>query len=230
MQKFFTSSIGKKSVMALSGLFLILFLLEHLYTNVTLYFGDGGVEFNETSHSMVRMIIIRIIEIILFLAIFVHVAQAILLTRENGNARPEKYAVNGVGQTSSWISRNMGFTGSIIFFFIVVHLYNFFLPYRITDTIGGPGQETIAQNVVHALENPVYAGLYLISVIFLAFHLSHALFSAFHTLGISNKKYMPIWKMVSVGFAFLMGVGFGSFPILFYCAKLMHKDLLNWAM
>lgn len=81
-------------MMALSGLFLILFLLEHLYTNVTLFFGDGGVEFDETSHSMVRMIIIRIIEIVLFLAILIHVAQALLLTRENNEARPIKYTVN----------------------------------------------------------------------------------------------------------------------------------------
>ncbi|MCX6310505.1 MAG: succinate dehydrogenase cytochrome b subunit [Bacteroidetes bacterium] len=230
MQKFLTSSIGKKTVMALSGLFLIMFLLEHLYTNVTLFFGDGGIEFNETSHSMVRMIIIRVIEIVLFLAVFVHVAQAILLTKENSNARSVKYAVNGAKDTSSWNSRNMGFTGSVIFFFIVVHLYNFFVPYRITGTIGGAGQETVAQDVVAAMENPIYAGIYLISVILLAFHLSHALSSAFHTLGMSNKKYMPIWDKVAMGFAVFMGIGFGSFPILFFIAKLMHKDLLNWGM
>jgi succinate dehydrogenase / fumarate reductase cytochrome b subunit len=230
MIKFFSSSIGKKTVMALSGLFLILFLLEHLYTNVTLFYGDGGVEFDETSHSMVHMLLIRIIEIILFVAIIIHVAQALILTRENSKARPIKYAVNGTNETSSWISRNMGFTGSIIFFFIVIHLYNFFVPYRITGTAGGEGQLTIAQTVVAAMENPVYAGLYLVAVIFLALHLSHALSSAMQTLGLSNKKYTAIWHKVALGFALLMGIGFGSFPILFYGAKLMGKDLLNWAM
>src|ERR1700751_1515700 len=105
MTKFLTSSIGKKTVMALSGGFLILFLLEHLYTNVTIYFGDGGASFNKASHSMVRMIIIRIIEIILFLAIIIHVAQALILPRDNSKARPIKYAVNGTSQTSSWPSR-----------------------------------------------------------------------------------------------------------------------------
>ncbi|MDQ3109819.1 MAG: succinate dehydrogenase cytochrome b subunit [Bacteroidota bacterium] len=230
MIKFFSSSIGKKTVMALSGLFLILFLLEHLYTNVTLFYGDGGVEFDETSHSMVHMLLIRIIEIILFLAIVIHVAQAIILTRDNSKARPIKYAVNGTSETSSWISRNMGFTGSIIFFFIVIHLYNFFVPYRITGTAGGEDQLTIAQTVVEAMENPIYAGLYLISVIFLALHLSHALASAMQTLGLSNKKYTAIWHKAALGFSLLMGIGFGSFPILFYGAHLMGKDLLNWAM
>lgn len=230
MTKFLTSSIGKKTVMALSGLFLILFLLEHLYTNVHLFFGDGGEEFNEMSHSMVRMIIIRIIEIVLFLAIVVHVAQAILLTRENAQARPIKYAINRTDQTSVWISRNMGFTGSVIFFFIVVHLWQFFLPYRVTGTVGVEGHETLAQEVVEALENPLYAGIYLVSVIFLAFHLSHALQSAAQTLGVNNKKYAPLWHKLSMGLAWLMGIGFGSFPVLFYGAKLLNKDLLNWAM
>jgi succinate dehydrogenase / fumarate reductase cytochrome b subunit len=230
MQKFLTSSIGKKTVMALTGLFLILFLLEHLYGNVLLYFGDGGKAFNEYSHDAVRNILIRIIEVVLFLAIPIHVAQAIILTRDNNKARSIKYAVNGVGHTSSWTSRNMGFTGSIVFFFIVVHLYNFFVPYRLTGTVGHEGQLSVAESVARALENPLYAALYLISVIFLALHLSHALASAFQTLGLSNKKYGTIWQKVSVGFAFLMAVGFGSFPILFYGAHLMHKDLLNWAM
>jgi succinate dehydrogenase / fumarate reductase cytochrome b subunit len=119
MTKFLTSSLGKKTVMALSGLFLCLFLVEHLYTNVHLFFGDGGKEFNEASHNMVHSIIIRIIEVVLFLAIIVHVAQALLLTKDNMDARPVKYAVNGVSKTSNWFSRNMLLTGSIIFFFIV---------------------------------------------------------------------------------------------------------------
>jgi succinate dehydrogenase / fumarate reductase cytochrome b subunit len=230
MTKFLTSSIGKKTVMALSGGFLILFLLEHLYTNISIFYGDGGASFNEASHSMVHMLLIRIIEVILFLAIIIHVAQALILTSDNAKARPIKYEVNGTNQTSSWISRNMGFTGSIIFFFLIVHLYNFFVPYRITGTVGGEGATSVANRVAEALGNPVYASLYLISVIFLALHLSHAVHSACHTLGLDNKKYFPILEKASIGFAILMGVGFASFPILFYGAKIMGKDLLNWGM
>jgi succinate dehydrogenase / fumarate reductase, cytochrome b subunit len=179
MNKFLTSSLGKKAVMAATGLFLVLFLVEHLYTNISLFYGDGGVEFNETSHSMVHMLIIRIIEIVLFAAIVIHVVQAIVLTKQNNNARPVKYAIDGADKTSSWISRNMGLTGSLIFFFIVVHLYNFFVPYRVTDTVGHEGQQTLAQNVAEALGNPLYAGLYLISVIILSWHISHGFHSAF---------------------------------------------------
>lgn len=228
MNKFLTSSLGKKAVMAATGLFLCLFLVEHLYTNVSLYYGDGGVEFNETSHSMVHMLFIRIVEIILFVAIVVHVIQAVVLTKQNSNARPVKYAIDGASTTSSWISRNMGLTGSVIFFFIVVHLYNFFVPYRVTDAVGHEGQQTLAQNVAEAMGNPMYAGLYLVSIIILAWHISHGFGSALHSLGLNNKKYTPILKKASVGFAILVGVGFGSFPILFYAAKVMGFNLLTW--
>lgn len=230
MNKFLSSSIGKKTVMAATGLFLCVFLVEHLYTNLHLYWGDGGKEFNEMSHSMVHSIFIRIVEVVLFAAIIIHVVQATVLTKKNSDARPVKYAIDGASMTSSWISRNMGLTGSVIFFFIVVHLYNFFLPYRITGEVGHDGQMTVAEKCAEALGNPVYAGLYLVAVLIMAYHISHGFASGFQTLGLNNKKYTPIWKMASNGFAILMGVGFASFPIIFYVAKVMGKDLLHWNM
>lgn len=229
MNKFLTSSLGKKAVMAATGLFLCVFLVEHLYTNVHIFFGDGGAEFNEMSHSMVHSIFIRIVEIVLFAAIVIHVVQAIVLTKENSSARPVKYAIDGASKTSPWISRNMGLTGSVIFFFIVVHLYNFFVPYRIIGTVGEPDQLTLAQKTAEALSNPVYAGLYLVSIIILAWHISHGFGSAFQTIGINNKKYAPVLKMASKGFAILIGIGFASFPVIFYIASVMNFDILNWA-
>jgi succinate dehydrogenase / fumarate reductase, cytochrome b subunit len=75
----------------------------------------------------------------------------------------------------------------------------------------------------------MYAGLYLISVIILAWHISHGFHSAFQSLGLNNKKYTPVLKKVSAGFAILMGIGFASFPIIFFAAKMMNFDILNWA-
>ena len=80
----------------------------------------------------VIIFIIRIVEVVLFASIILHVLQAIIITRDNAKARPIKYAVPTSHAGSSWFARNMGITGSIIFFFIVIHLYNFFLPYRIS--------------------------------------------------------------------------------------------------
>ncbi|TND10259.1 MAG: succinate dehydrogenase/fumarate reductase cytochrome b subunit, b558 family [Bacteroidetes bacterium] len=232
VSQYLQSSIGKKTVMAATGLFLVVFLLEHLYTNVLLFFGDGGKAFNDASHGMVHSIIIRIIEVVLFVSIVLHVIQALMLTGQNNKARPVKYAVSGVSKTSSWFSRNMLLTGSIIFFFIVVHLYNFFVPYRVTGTVNGPEDpaNNLAIAVAEALGDPMYAALYLVSVLFLAFHLNHGFQSAFQTAGLNNRRYAPLWKMAGSFLAFIVfGLGFASFPVLFYLSKVMEWDLLNWA-
>jgi succinate dehydrogenase / fumarate reductase, cytochrome b subunit len=225
------SSLGRKYVMALSGGFLILFLLEHLYTNVKLYYGDGGEAFNKASDEMVHTLLIRIIEVVLFAAIVIHAIQALALTSQNRKARPIKYAVNKTNETSSWFSRNMMLTGSIVFFFIVVHLYNFFVPYRVTGHVAynDPNKETLAHEVTEALGNPVYAVIYLVSVVFLAFHLNHALQSALQSLGFNNKKYAPLLRKTSTGLAILMLVGFGSFPVIFYLGEVLGYDILTWS-
>ncbi len=219
------SSIAKKNTMALTGLFLITFLVEHLYTNLLIFAGDGGLAFNEASHSMVHSIFIRVVEIVLFAAIILHVFQALSLTRENAKARPVKYAVSGVNQTSDWFSRNMGLTGSLILFFIVVHLNNYFVPYRITGTVGDGQEYSIAQCVVLALRHPGYAGLYLVSVIVLGFHLNHGFQSAFQSIGFNNKTYMPLLKLAGTGLAILFTVGFGAFPVLIFLFKFC-QDIL----
>ena len=223
------SSLGRKYVMALSGGFLIIFLLEHLYTNVKLFYGDGGEAFNQASHDMVHTLFIRIVEVVLFAAILIHAIQAIALTAQNRKARPIGYAVSKTNETSSWFSRNMMLTGSIVFFFIVVHLYNFFVPYRVTGEVGEGGHETLAEEVAEAMANPVYAALYLVSILFLAFHLNHAFQSAFQSLGFNNKKYAPLLRKASTGFAILMFVGFGAFPVIFFIGDMMGYDILTWS-
>jgi succinate dehydrogenase / fumarate reductase cytochrome b subunit len=210
------NSIVRKTTMALTGLFLAMFMLEHLYGNLLLYANDNGVAFGEYSHTMVHSILIRIVEVALFGAIVLHVIQAINLTRTNAAARPVKYAVNKQEGNSTWYSRNMGLTGSLILFFIVVHLYQFFVPYRIGDTIGGMGQASVAMAVKEAFHNPLYAALYMISAVILGFHLNHGFQSAFQTLGLNNKKYAPILKNIGSGYAILLTIGFASFPILFF--------------
>lgn len=217
IDQFINSSLGRKTVMAATGLFLCAFLVEHLYGNLLLFFNDGGTAFVEYSHDAVRSIIIRIIEVVLFVSIILHVVQAVYLTRQNSNARPVKYAVYKVGETSTWFSRNMGITGSVIFFFIVVHLWHFFVPYRITGTVGEEGEMNVAQAVKVAFENGWYVILYVVSTAFLAFHLNHGFQSAFQSIGLNNKKYAQVLSLTGTFFAFgIVFVGFASIPVLFY--------------
>lgn len=212
MLKFLNSSLGKKIVMSATGLFLIAFLSEHLYTNLLLLANDGGASYNEASHEMVRNIIIRIIEIGLFAGLFLHIFQSVRLTIENRRARPIGYKVLKTGETSKWYSRTMLITGSFIFFFLVVHLYKFFLPYRIT----GLEDHTISYLVKITFQNPLFVVFYVFSFTLLSFHLNHGFQSAFQTLGLNNKTYTPLLKLLGTLFALIMWLGYTAIPVLFY--------------
>jgi succinate dehydrogenase / fumarate reductase cytochrome b subunit len=217
LAQFINSSLGRKTVMAATGLFLCAFLVEHLYGNLLLFFNDNGQAFVEYSHDAVRSILIRTIEIFLFAAIILHVVQAVALTKQNSDARPIKYAKYKVNETSSWFSRNMGITGSVVLFFIVVHLWHFFVPYRITGTVGDGTDTNVAQAVKKTFENGGYVLLYVLSTLFLAFHLNHGFQSAFKSLGLSNKKYAQLLSVTGSIFAYgVVFLGFASIPVLFY--------------
>ena len=143
--KMFYSSVGRKLVMALTGLFLFLFLLEHLYGNLLLYKIDQGEAYNEYTETLTSNIIIRTIEYVLFAGFIIHIIDGLFLTYSNRKARPIDYAMSHQGQNSSWFSRNMGLTGSIIFVFLIIHLRTFFFPHRF-----GAVETTMAQDVATA--------------------------------------------------------------------------------
>lgn len=209
--KIFYSSVGRKLLMALTGLFLVLFLFEHLYGNLQLYKMDGGKAFNEYGEFLVNNIIIRTIEYVLFFSIIAHILDALYLTQQNKKARPVGYAVSRQSQNSTWFSRNMGLTGTIILVFLVVHLRTFFFTHR----FGAP-ENSMAYDVASAFQSNWYAALYLVSMVLLGAHLNHGFQSAFQTLGINNHKYSGVVKNAGTVIALLFMVGFSSFPVVFY--------------
>lgn len=121
---FFAYSVGKKVVMAITGLFLVSFLIVHMSGNLQL-FTQNPTAFNVYTRFMTTSPLIKISEIILVLGFVLHIFMAWRLTRLNAVARPEKYAYKKEGESSSWMSRNMGITGSIILIFLGIHLYMF---------------------------------------------------------------------------------------------------------
>src|ERR1039457_6733317 len=211
LTKIFNPTIGRKSLMALTGLFLCFFLCEHLYGNLLLYYNDHGHQYELYTHILTRTLLIRIIEYVLFAAFIIHAIDALMITINNKKARPIGYAMQKQSKNSSWNSRNMGLTGSVILFFLVVHLRMFFFPHRFMDD-----KSTMFQEVVEAFQDWRYSAFYIFSVICLGFHLSHGFQSAFQTLGINNKNYAPIIKCIGIGFAIIMTIGFASVPIMFY--------------
>ncbi len=210
--KFIDSSLGKKLIMALTGLFLSLFLIEHLVGNLLLLKNDDGAAFTAYAEFLAspNNIIARVLEIGLFLVFIYHIVNGFRLWRYNKKATLVRYHTNNSSANSSFFSRFMTWSGSITFIFLVIHLRTFFFPYRFGDPAN-----TMYEGVKEAFSNPIYSGFYIVAMIFLAFHLVHGVQSAFQTLGLRHNKYTPFIKKFGVFFAIVICAGFALIPIYF---------------
>jgi succinate dehydrogenase / fumarate reductase cytochrome b subunit len=212
--QFIDSSVGKKLIMALTGLFLAVYLIIHLVANLFLLKADGGEAFEAYASFMSSSnnIPVRIIEIVLFACFIYHIINGLRLWIINRKARGAAgYRTVNASANSSFYSRFMVQSGIIVFLFLVVHLMGFFFPHR----FGSP-QETMYQSAINAFQSPVTTGFYVLAMVLLAFHLVHGVQSAFQTLGIRHNKYTPIIKGTGIAFAILICAGFALIPVVIY--------------
>lgn len=213
--KFINSSIGKKITMAVTGSFLILFLVFHLIGNSMLFFGAETFNTYVSSLDAIKPLI-RVIEVVLLAAFLIHIINGIRLWLENKKARGVSYKVNASGENSDVFSRTMVLTGSIVFIFLVIHLRTFFWSFNIHDPAGFADVHQYFEIVVQAFSIWWYVLLYVIAMILLGFHLNHGFQSAFQTFGWNHKKYFPIVEKIGTMYALIMAVGFSSMPIYFF--------------
>ncbi len=224
--EFFTSSIGKKLVMALTGLFLISFLVVHAGLNATIWANDSGQMFNFSAHFMGSMIVIRIMEIVLFIFFIIHIIQGYVLETKNLRRRGKGYKINLANRGSKWYSRTMGLLGTLLLLFLVMHLYHFWTPSRLGG-IGdiqplnevdydGKGYHNLYAEMVRIFQNPVVVILYVVGCISLAYHLMHGFQSTFRTLGVHNKRYLNILITVGYAFAIIISATFAMMPVSMY--------------
>ena len=216
--KSLSSSLGQKLIMSLTGLFLITFLVVHMAGNLQLLKLDGGESFNIYTKFMTTSPLIKTVSYLLYAGILVHVIVSIFLTKLNSKARPVKYEYEQASTNSSWASRNMGLLGAIILVFLVVHMRSFWFEMKFGGDVpmveyGGEEYKNLYALVVVAFSKWWYSLLYVASMIFLAFHLSHGFASAFQTLGLNHKKYTPLIKSVGVAFSVLVPLLFAIQPI-----------------
>jgi succinate dehydrogenase / fumarate reductase cytochrome b subunit len=212
--KSLNSSIGKKFVMALTGICLILFLIVHLIGNLTLYAGPDAFNGYVSTLDIVKPII-RVVEVILALIFIFHIFNGVRLWYENKKANPKNYAVNASSENSTFFSRTMIFSGSIIFIFLILHLSTFWYQFNFPGTHGEDVHEYY-NIVVEWFQNTVYVIVYVAAMILLGFHLNHGFQSAFQTFGWNHNKYFPFIKMLGTLYAIVMAIGFASIPIYFY--------------
>lgn len=203
------TSIARKFLMGLTGLFLVVFLLVHLIGNLLVLKSDAGAAFNAYSELLLSSVFIRIVEYGLVVGFLLHIILGVILSFENKKARPVGYAVNRWSANSSWYSRHMKSTGGIILIFLVVHLETFFYHHRIVGT-----DHTMYESVVLAFQSLPYSLFYIAAMVLLAFHLMHGFESAFQTLGLRHNKYTPLLSLVGKAFSILVPAGFAAIPIV----------------
>ncbi len=220
LKQFFSSSIGKKLIMAVTGLFLITFLIIHLALNSCALIDDGGVLFNKGAHFMATNPLIRIMEVVLFAGLLFHIFDGLKLTFENQKKRPVKYAVAPGNATSKWYSRSMGLLGTLLLIFLIVHIGDFWVKSRITGldeiTVGHEQMHDLYVRMKITFSNPIMVGVYTLAMVSLAYHLMHGFQSAFQTLGWNHPKYTPMIKGFGKWFSIIMAIGFAIIPIVIY--------------
>ncbi|MCS6967245.1 MAG: succinate dehydrogenase cytochrome b subunit [Cytophagales bacterium] len=216
--KAFTSTIGRKIVVAFTGLFLCLFLVVHLLGNLQLLANDGGKSFNLYAKFMTTSPIIQTISILNFAFILLHIIQSLILTFYNRRARPVRYAI--VENKSTWASRNMAFLGTFVLIFLVGHLAGFWWRMKFGEMpivgIDGVQVKDLYRVVYEAFSNLGIVVFYVISMGFIAFHLSHGFQSAFQTLGIHHVKYTPLIQTVGWLFSIIIPLAYAIIPIVMY--------------
>jgi succinate dehydrogenase / fumarate reductase, cytochrome b subunit len=208
MSKILFSSITKKFVMALAGLFLLTFLPVHLFINLMLLRSEPG-PFNTAAHFMATFPLIKIVEIVLFGAILIHITWGVFLQIQNWLARPVGY-VNYTKTETSFFSRFMIWTGATILTFLILHWFNFYF-IKIGLVKGNPEDfYSVAHNL---FKIPAYNYIYLGCFALLGFHLFHAFYSAFQTLGLNHRIWSPVVKIVALIYAILIPAGFAAISI-----------------
>lgn len=211
-----TSTLGRKLIMALTGLFLILFLVVHLAGNLQLLHHDGGRAFNIYAQFMTSNPLIVTISYVNYTLILVHIIWALLLTIRNNKARgSEGYAVSK--NSSVWASRNMGILGTLIFIFLIIHLKGFWWEMHYggipTENYDGKEVKNLFAVVDFAYTQWWFVAFYVFSMLVLAFHLWHGFSSAFQTLGLNHIKYNNVINFVGKAFAIIVPALFALIPI-----------------
>jgi succinate dehydrogenase / fumarate reductase, cytochrome b subunit len=211
------ASLSQKYVIAAAGAFLMLFLVTHLATNLLMIAGDDGTAFRKAVAFLIANPAIKVVEYVLFAGFIVHILAGVIIEIHNRRARPVDYYVAPKSGTSAF-SRFMIHTGIIIFIFLVLHLYNFFFVKVGWADIyaGAESNYDFFPMAVQTFKNPGYVILYVLSMIFLGFHLKHGFQSAFQSFGWNHDKYFPIIKIVGLAYAIIIAVGFSIIPLYFF--------------
>ena len=215
-----TSTLGKKLLMSLTGLFLISFLTIHLIGNLAVFSSDGGLAFNAYASFMSTNPLIGTVSYLLYAGIILHVVIAAVLYFSNSSARPVKYKVQKSKENSSWSSRSMTLLGTLILAFILLHLKDFWWQYKHDGgyefALDADGNRDIYMLVVEKFKTTFALVSYLVGLVALYLHLNHGFQSAFQTIGLEHHKYTPAIKAIGLAYAIIVPIAYASMPVYIY--------------
>jgi succinate dehydrogenase / fumarate reductase, cytochrome b subunit len=205
--RFYDSTVGKKIVMAVSGVVLFGYVVAHLLGNLQIFLGPDQINhYAALLHASPPLLWTA--RIFLLVMLFLHIWSSVQLALRKWEARPIAYVKKrAVG--SSYASRTMYWSGPIIFVFVVYHILQF------TVGVGGTPYLELHpyENVVHGFRNPLVAGFYIVAMILLCLHLDHGIWSVFQTLGVNHPRYTPLLRKGAAVVATLICIGEISIPI-----------------
>jgi succinate dehydrogenase / fumarate reductase cytochrome b subunit len=212
--RLFSDSIGRKVVMAVTGLLMVLFVVGHLLGNLTIFAGPDGINaYAAKLHDLAPLVWGT--RIVMGVAVLLHLYLAIQITMENSAAKPDKYAVSN-SLRATFSSKTMIWTGVVMGAFVAYHLLQF--TFRVTPGLAlgvdSLDRFDVYTMVVQSFSSTVTAALYVVSMIALFLHLSHGIQSAFQTLGLSNAMLLPRYTVAGKALSGIFLVGLGSIPVV----------------
>ncbi len=213
------SSLGKKLLMSLAGIFLITFLLLHMGINLLVIIFEDPMVYNKAAHFMSSNILIKIFEIILFGGLLLHVIFALILQIQNWLARPKRYNKANYSNTS-FFSKFMIHTAVITLTFLVIHFLDFYIKAKFGHAaeiiVDGVAYHDLASEIMDKFKMLPFVIFYIAAFIFLGFHLIHGFQSAFKTLGLDNKKYTPVIQVLAIIYSTVVVAGYSIIPLIIY--------------
>jgi len=214
------STVGRKYVMAVTGLIWAGFLATHLIANFLLLAPDGGAAFNLYAHKLAELgPLLWVAEGFLLVAMVVHIYNAAMVTLAKRAARSHRYAVsaNAGGKSRKTLaSISMVYTGAVIGIFLVVHIWMFKFGADYQTVVDGVAMRDLKKLVVETYENPAKAGAYMVVMAVLGLHLRHAIWSAFQSMGLSSPKWMGVVEKAGLAFAIAVSAGFFILPLAIF--------------
>jgi succinate dehydrogenase / fumarate reductase, cytochrome b subunit len=215
MSKSNFTSLTKKFIMGMSGIFLILFLIVHCGLNSLIFLRDNGETFKHAAHFMGSNPLMRVLEIGLVIGFLVHIVDGFTLWYQNWRARPQAYAKSNASSNSPWYSRSMGILGTLIFMFLIIHATDFWIPNRANQFINGQERDIYAM-MVSRFSNGYIVIFYILACFSLFWHLLHGFKSSFQSLGLNHHKYNGFIEKLGLGFSIVVPALFALMPIAFY--------------